>query len=101
MPRQRYIQDPKTHKLIPAEEWYQRQDVDAPMVMGDIKPYKSMVDGSMIESRSSHREHLRKHQLVEIGNETEAMMKSARREPKYDREGLRRQIAEVMNSKGY
>ena len=39
-------------------------------VMLDIQPYKSMVDGSMITSRSKHREHLRQHNCIEIGNET-------------------------------
>lgn len=38
-------------------------------VYGDIQPYKSMVDGSMITSRSQHREHLRRHGVVEVGND--------------------------------
>jgi putative FmdB family regulatory protein len=38
-------------------------------VMADIKPYKSMVDGSMITSRSQHRQHLKRHGCIEIGNE--------------------------------
>ena len=41
----------------------------APMVMGDIQPYRSMIDGSLISSRSRHREHLRSHGCVEIGND--------------------------------
>lgn len=41
----------------------------APMVMGDIAPYQSMIDGSMIESRSRHREHLRANNCIEVGNE--------------------------------
>ena len=53
--------------------WY-REDFaetsDGPQIMLDINPYKSMVDGSMITSRSKHREHLRKHNCIEIGNET-------------------------------
>jgi hypothetical protein len=40
-----------------------------PMVMPDIQPYKSMIDGSMITSRSIHREHLRQHNCFEVGNE--------------------------------
>ena len=40
-----------------------------PMVMPDIQPYKSMIDGSMITSRSVHRDHLRQHNCIEIGNE--------------------------------
>lgn len=38
-------------------------------VQGDIKPYQSMVTGEMIESRSQHRDHLKRHGKVEIGNE--------------------------------
>lgn len=38
-------------------------------VMGDIAPYKSMIDGSVISSRSTHRAHLRAHGCIEIGNE--------------------------------
>ena len=38
-------------------------------IMLDIQPYTSMVDGSMITSRSKHREHLRQHNCIEIGNE--------------------------------
>jgi hypothetical protein len=38
-------------------------------VMPDIAPYKSMIDGRMITSRSEHRAHLKAHGCVEIGNE--------------------------------
>ena len=40
-----------------------------PMVMPDIAPYQSMIDGSMITSRSVHRDHLRQHGCIEVGNE--------------------------------
>lgn len=33
------------------------------------KPYKSMVTGEMITSRSKHREHLRRHGMMEVGND--------------------------------
>ena len=93
-----FVQDPKTGKLVPKDE-YIDESIPAPYVMGDIQPYQSMQTGEMIVSRSHHREHLRKHGLVEIGNEIKAAM--TKREPKRDREKLRRQIAEVLNSKGY
>ncbi len=38
-------------------------------VMPDIHPYQSMIDGTMITSRSQHREHLRQHGCQELGNE--------------------------------
>lgn len=70
MPRQRYIQDPVTLKLVPAEEYYaSQQDVAAPFVMADIQPYQSMATGEMITGRRQHREHLKSHGLVELGNE--------------------------------
>lgn len=40
-----------------------------PMVMPDIQPYTSMIDGSTITSRSKHREHLRAHGYQEVGND--------------------------------
>lgn len=46
-------------------------------VMPDIAPYKSMIDGRMITSRSEHRAHLKAHGCVEIGNEDPT--KAARR----------------------
>jgi hypothetical protein len=38
-------------------------------VMPDIQPYKSMIDGRMITSRSEHRRHLKANNCIEIGNE--------------------------------
>lgn len=52
--------------------WY-REDFaetsNSPQIMLDIQPYTSMVDGSVITSRSKHRDHLRAHNCIEIGNE--------------------------------
>ena len=42
---------------------------EGPMIFGDIKPYRSMIDGSIITSRSQHREHLKANGCVEIGND--------------------------------
>ncbi len=53
-------------------ECYEAGNEPAPEVhhvMPDIGAYQSMVDGSMITSRSQHREHLKRHGLQEIGNE--------------------------------
>lgn len=41
----------------------------APMVASDISGYISQVDGSWIESRSKHRDHLKRHGMVELGND--------------------------------
>lgn len=47
-----------------------RSDVFAvPHVIGAMREYQSMIDGSMITDRAQHREHLKKHGCVEVGNE--------------------------------
>ncbi len=43
-------------------------------VQGDIEPYKSMITGEMITSRSQHRDHMRQHGVMEAGNEQKYFM---------------------------
>ena len=38
-------------------------------IIPDIKPYQSMITGEMITSRSKHREHLKVHNCIEIGDQ--------------------------------
>lgn len=38
-------------------------------IISDIEPYKSPIDGSTVSSRSTHRDHMRQHGVVEMGNE--------------------------------
>lgn len=54
-------------------------------VIKDIKPYKSMITGEIISSRSQHREHLKRHNCFEIGNEIDYAIKTARSAPVNDR----------------
>lgn len=60
-------------KLVPKHEvkpdMRGRSDLPFPMIMTDIKPYKSMVTGEEIGSRSKHREHLSVHGMQEVGSE--------------------------------
>lgn len=35
----------------------------------DIAGYRSIIDGKWIGSRSAHREHMRAHGVIEVGNE--------------------------------
>jgi hypothetical protein len=44
-------------------------DLGRPMVIRDIEPYQNMINGKMISSRSEHRELLKRHNCVEVGNE--------------------------------
>lgn len=76
-------------------------------VIGDIKPYKSMVTGEMITSRAQHREHLIKHGCQEVGNEVqhhfshyERMQKEVDARQKQSRvEILRAQFDEIPHRK--
>jgi len=94
-----FVQCPTTGKLIPKDEFYSAVDVNAPMVQADIAGYKSMVTGEWIGSRSTHRQHLKEHRLVEIGNEIKAH--TTKQAPKVDREQIRRDIHTSMQKLGY
>jgi len=92
--RGRFIQD-ETGKLVPEDEYVPPQRT-GPDILPDITPYRSMATGEMITSRSRHREHLKRHGLIEVGNE------NPRTRPQVDerreREARKRAIADVLNN---
>ena len=55
-------------ELIPKEDYIAPIDHKV-MIMPDIKEYNSIITGEPITSRSKHREHLKRHNCFEIGNE--------------------------------
>ena len=56
--------------LAPEYQSPKRSDaVSAPMIIRDIAAYRSPVDNSIISSRSMHRDHIKAHDLIEVGNE--------------------------------
>jgi hypothetical protein len=88
-----FVFDPIQNKLVPKNEYIDRSDVNAPMVIGDIQPYQSMVTGEMVTSRSVHRQHLKQHGLIEVGNETKYISKQKQQEiPKGLKETIARQV---------
>lgn len=71
--RKRYIQDPETHELIPAELYKRPVRDKAFHVMPDIKPFKSVcgdIAGQEISSRSKLREFEKRNGLVQVGSDT-------------------------------
>lgn len=74
---------------------YQAPSSNSPQIMGDIQPYQSMVTGEIINSRSSHREHLKAHNLVEVGNETKYLQPKHKELPP----GLKQRIIDIANAK--
>ena len=56
--------------LVEVTDYQPEQRKTGWQVMPDIQPYKSMIDGSIISSRSVHREHLKQHGCIEVGNDS-------------------------------
>jgi hypothetical protein len=82
-----------------AKSWEIKQSgfrLQAPMVAGDIQPYQSMIDGSIINSRSEHRSHLKAHGCIEVGNETKHIKP---RKPLESPPGLKDELVRVVNQK--
>lgn len=69
----------------------------APQIVSDVQPYRSMITGERIAGRKQHRDHLRAHGCIEIGNEApkprtrQAVPKTSRRE------ALHKQLADVSD----
>lgn len=82
------------NKWVPVEE-YQTPENMGPLIMHDIKPYKSMIDGTEITSRSRHREHLRDHGCVEVGNDSSL---TRPRQPLQSPPGLKEKIIRAVNA---
>ena len=83
------------------EAWKLKQEMtyrEAPMVMSDIDPYISQVDGSVIDSRSKHRNHLKQHRMIELGNDV-PMRQPEPQVSKQSQEARKRQIAELAYAK--
>jgi hypothetical protein len=92
----RWIQDPETLKLVPADEYYSGPKENAgPYIRDDVKTYQSMIDGSMIEGRKAHREHLKRNNCIEAAD-------MPLKTPERPRDNLKEHIArEVYNKLRY
>lgn len=68
--------------------------------VGDQYDYVSVVDGSHISSKRAHREHLKRHGLIEIGNEKAEMKPLQAQIPKDSIRREMRDTVERMKSDG-
>lgn len=59
----RWIQCPDTNKLIPAEE-FDRPKERHHMIMTDIKPFRSTVDGTVVSTRSQLEAHNKRNNVT-------------------------------------
>ena len=60
----RYIQDPVSHKLVPADTYFRPQTFSH-SIHGFHEPYVSPVDGSIISDAKSLREHNVRNNVVQ------------------------------------
>ena len=81
--------------------WEEKQKMTkkaAPTVISDIEGHISMADGTWIDSRSKHRENLKRNNCVEIGNDVPMERKQVEFSRK-ENEARKRQIAEIAYQK--
>jgi hypothetical protein len=71
---------------------------EAPMVMSDIPGHISMADGSWVDSRSKHRENLKRNHCIELGNDVPMQQKKPEMS-RQSQEARKRQIAELAYAK--
>lgn len=86
-------------EMVEVSETYEnkRPSTDSHNIIPDIAPYRSMIDGSVITSRSKHRAHLRQHGCIEVGNDSSVM--NPQRKPLQSPPGLKETIIRVANEK--
>lgn len=68
--------------------------ITGPQIIRDIDPYKSMVTGEMITSRTRHRDHLKRHNVTEVGNDTSHMKKAPQTQSQDRKRLLASQLAD-------
>lgn len=103
-----YKRDQETGKFIPSHEWHQKYGRKsfgrAPYVRGDIEPYQSPIDDTVITSRRGQRYDLEKNGCrIYEGREAEQAEANRHREYKQKRfeETISRGIEEVANDLKY
>lgn len=70
-----------------------KRKIVAPNIAPDIAPFISPVDGKLVSGRSDRREHMKRHGLIEVGNEK---LKGKRKE--YNDHDIKSDIADVVNN---
>ena len=74
--KRRYVYDAKHDKMVEVTDSRPLEDKPSHHIMRDIEPYQSMITGEKITSRSKHREHLKAHGCIEVGDQVGYMVKN-------------------------
>lgn len=84
------------YKLVPKDEAHRYRPNKSAMIMPDIDPFVSPIDKSVIGGRAARREHMRKHGVIDVGNEK--LKPGIKKDTGIDREGLRRELYHVYEN---
>lgn len=63
-------------------------------VVSDLEPFVSIVDGSIIGSRTDRREHNRRNGVIDVGNDPAVLRRPAPYEPRGVGEEIKRALDE-------
>ena len=94
MTRRRFIYPGNGQEPFEVTDDYVAEPMHAYHIVPDIQPYVSMADGSLVTSRSHHREMLRRNNAVEIGNDSSLYRKP---QPIKSPPGLKDQLIEAAH----
>ena len=75
----RYVQDPVTLELVPAHQ-YRAPGKPVHEIQGDIEPFISPIDKSIISSRAQLREHNRRHNVTNAADYSPEFIAQRRRQ---------------------
>jgi len=91
--RTRYVQINSELVKVP-DDWVPEPRSDY-HIMPDIKPYRSMADGTMVTSRSTQREMLARNNVMQIGRDS-SLFKP--RKPLQSPPGLKEKIIRAVEN---
>lgn len=103
MAKQSYVQlfIDGEYKLVPRSEADRHRYRKSHHILPDIAPYKSVITGEVINGRKQHRDHLKKHQVIEVGNEK---IEGRLHKENYPKDEIRRELYrlwENVSQEGY
>lgn len=87
--RRTYRYDPSRPPGQRMVEITPRERIISHNVQPDVQPYRSMITGEVISGRAQHREHLKRHDCIEVGNEKPDL---APKSQEIDREAVKHDI---------
>ena len=84
MSRISYVQDPKTLKLVPKDEYYASESENKAnyAIHGEIEPFISPVDGTLIDDRAKLRAHNKRNNVENVADADVSYMKQRYQEGK-------------------